>query len=122
MVRKTIAGRRKLSKVLKLMNPNFGTCECCGTPWKYVRGNSLSYKPGCGFSPICELCFHDEQVTFSDLLIYYRREDEHPHTNEQYEFIKRSLMEEVDTNEIIKNKYEEYLLNNREIKIDSILI
>ena len=120
-VRKTIAGRRKMSKLLQIMNPGFGTCECCGTPWCKVDGKALAYKHGCSFFPICELCYYDEQVTFGDLLIYYKREDEHAHTDEQTEFIRNSLMEEVETDDIIKEKYEKYLYTLREEKIDSIL-
>lgn len=120
-VRETISGRRKFSKILQMMNTEFSVCECCGTPWRYVDGKALTYKPGCRYFPICELCFYDEQVSFSDLLIYYKRVDEHAHSPDEYEYIKKSLMLEVGRDDIIKQKYERYLYTLREEKIDSIL-
>lgn len=120
-IRKTIAGRRKLSKFLQLANPGYSYCECCGTPWNFVKGKALIYEYGCSYFPICELCFYDESVTFNDLLIYYKREDEHPHSEAQYERIKESLMEEVELNEIIKAKYDNHLRFLRQEKIDSVI-
>jgi hypothetical protein len=119
--RKTISGRRKMSKYLRALNPNHGYCECCGTPWSHVKGKALNYAPGNGYFPICELCFYDEQVTYSDLLTYYKREDEYAHTEEQYEHIKNSLYEETKKDSIIKKKHEIHYILMREKKIESII-
>ena len=123
---KTLSGRKFKSKLLRPISPGFSTCDCCGTPWKFISGKSLQYSSYQGYFPICELCYHDSEVTFSDLINYYtlhtttQGNPDWQFTIQETEYIINSLTQEAEKDPIIKQKYIEYQAELRDEKINKI--
>ena len=44
-------------KIQQYIAPNFGTCECCGRPWKFAKEHSTKYTISSGCFPLCEKCW-----------------------------------------------------------------
>lgn len=71
----------------KLFALGYGSCQCCGLPFKYCKGHDIMVSKYDGFAPICEHCWEyatDDKVRKGiDKWLRYVTID-YPHTRGEY--------------------------------------
>jgi hypothetical protein len=57
--------------LLKPLALGYGSCGCCGVPWKFTKRHTTDYSSISGCFPLCEKCW--SELSIDDRVIYYYR-------------------------------------------------